>query len=72
MMYVFKSFNPYSTWLIYSSISQDLEAMNDEAIITLRAEMFLAADLDIEENEAGKFAYHKLKLLPEVVRLMQK
>lgn len=46
--------------------------MNDEAIINLRSEMYMAADADIEENEAGKFAYHKLKLLPEVVRLMQK
>ncbi|KAM0752594.1 hypothetical protein T439DRAFT_311266 [Meredithblackwellia eburnea MCA 4105] len=51
---------------------EDLEALNDESIIRLRNDMYLAADADIEENEAGRFAYHKLRLLPQVVQVMQR
>lgn len=51
---------------------QDLDAMNDEAIVLLRNKMFQAADADIEENEANRFAINKLRLLPTVVEMMQK
>lgn len=54
------------------STIQDLEAMNDEAVAKLRVDMFNAADRDIEENEAGRFASHKLRMLPTVVDMMQK
>lgn len=50
----------------------DLEAMNDEAVVRLRNEMFSAADADINENEEGKYAIHKLRMLPTVVDMMQR
>lgn len=53
-------------------VQDDLEMMNDEAIILLRTKMLTACDNDIEENEAGRFAIHKLRMLPEVVGLMRK
>jgi hypothetical protein len=46
--------------------------MNDEAVATLRNKMMTAADRDTEENQMGRPAVHKLRLLPEVVELMQK
>lgn len=46
--------------------------MNDEAVAKLRVDMFNAADRDIEENESGRFASHKLRMLPTVVDMMQK
>ncbi|GAA5920423.1 hypothetical protein JCM1841_003391 [Sporobolomyces salmonicolor] len=51
---------------------EDLEMMNDEAVATLRASMLQAADRDGEENENGRPAIHKLRMLPQVVELMQK
>lgn len=52
--------------------AQDLEMMNDEAVATLRSEMLKAADLDQDENDVGRPAVNKLRLLPRVVDLMQK
>lgn len=46
--------------------------LNDEAIAQMRSKMMVACDNDIEDNEAGRFAIHKLRILPEVVNLMQK
>lgn len=46
--------------------------MNDEAVATLRSEMLRAADEDVEENNLGRPALNKLRLLPKVVDLMQK
>lgn len=46
--------------------------MNDEAVAQLRTDMFHAAEKDIEENNAGRFAVHKLRMLPQVVEIMQK
>lgn len=46
--------------------------MNDEVIAKLREKMLHEADKDIEENETGKYAVHKLRMLPEVVEMMQK
>ncbi|GAA5909074.1 hypothetical protein JCM8208_007423 [Rhodotorula glutinis] len=51
---------------------EDLEMMNDEAVATLRGEMLRAADEDVEENNLGRPALNKLRLLPKVVDLMQK
>ncbi|GAA5873065.1 hypothetical protein JCM8547_000021 [Rhodosporidiobolus lusitaniae] len=51
---------------------EDLEMLNDEAVASLRSEMLNAADRDVEENELGRPAVHKLRLLPKVVDLMQK
>ncbi|BGP44165.1 Transcription factor iws1 [Rhodotorula kratochvilovae] len=51
---------------------EDLEMMNDEAVATLRSEMLRAAEEDIEENNVGRPALNKLRLLPKVVDLMQK
>ncbi|GAA6030504.1 hypothetical protein JCM8097_006178 [Rhodosporidiobolus ruineniae] len=51
---------------------EDLEMLNDELVATLRNQMLNAADRDIEENDLGRPALHKLKLLPQVVELMQK
>jgi len=51
---------------------QDLEMMNDEAVANLRSKMLQAAERDVEENEAGRPAVHKLRMLPQVVDLMQK
>lgn len=51
---------------------QDLEMMNDEAVATLRSKMILAAERDQEDNQDGKPAVHKLRMLPQVVDLMQK
>lgn len=50
----------------------DLDAMNDEAIVRLRNDMYTAADADIDENEHGRFAVHKLRMLQNVVEMMQK
>lgn len=46
--------------------------MNDEAVANLRSKMILAAERDVEDNQDGKPAIHKLKMLPRVVDLMQK
>ena len=46
--------------------------MNDEAVANLRSKMLQAAERDVEENEAGRPAVHKLRMLPQVVDLMQK
>lgn len=46
--------------------------MNDEAVAKLRVDMLNAAERDIEENENGRFASHKLRMLPTVVDMMQK
>lgn len=46
--------------------------MNDEAVATLRTEMLRAADDDVEENNLGRPALNKLRMLPKVVDLMQK
>jgi transcription factor SPN1 len=51
---------------------QDLEMMNDEAVANLRSKMILAAERDVEDNQDGKPAVHKLRMLPQVVDLMQK
>ncbi|GEM11912.1 transcription factor Iws1 [Rhodotorula toruloides] len=51
---------------------EDLEMMNDEAVATLRSEMLKAADLDQDENDVGRPAVNKLRLLSRVVDLMQK
>ncbi|GAA5869505.1 hypothetical protein JCM16303_000493 [Sporobolomyces ruberrimus] len=51
---------------------EDLELMNDEAVANLRSKMILAAERDVEDNQDGKPAIHKLKMLPRVVDLMQK
>ncbi|KAK4700815.1 transcription factor SPN1, partial [Phenoliferia sp. Uapishka_3] len=51
---------------------EDLEAMNDEAIVRLRNDMYTAADADVEENEQGRFAINKLRMLHNVVDMMQK
>ncbi|GAA6061535.1 hypothetical protein JCM10212_002742 [Sporobolomyces blumeae] len=51
---------------------EDIEMMNDEAVATLRSKMLQAADRDIEENDNGRPAVHKLRMLPQVVDLMQK
>ncbi|GAA5977398.1 hypothetical protein JCM5350_002452 [Sporobolomyces pararoseus] len=51
---------------------EDLEMMNDEAVATLRSKMILAAERDQEDNQDGKPAVHKLRMLPQVVDLMQK
>ncbi|GJN94587.1 hypothetical protein Rhopal_007670-T1 [Rhodotorula paludigena] len=51
---------------------EDLDMINDEAVAHLRREMLQAADRDVEENELGRPALHKLRLLPKVVDLMQK
>lgn len=46
--------------------------MNDEAIVKLRIEMMAAAEHDLEDNGAGKYAINKLRMLPRVVEIMQK
>ncbi|GAA6009421.1 hypothetical protein JCM10207_003774 [Rhodosporidiobolus poonsookiae] len=51
---------------------EDLEMLNDEAVAALRSEMMTAADRDTEENELGRPAVHKLRMLAKVVDLMQK
>lgn len=51
---------------------EDLEMLNDEAVATLRKDMLRAADDDREQNELGRPAVNKLKMLPRVVDLMQK
>ena len=51
---------------------EDLEQMNDEAIVRLRNDMYTAVEADIEENEHGRFAVHKLRMLQNVVEMMQK
>lgn len=53
-------------------LPQDLELMNDEAVATLRVDMLTAADRDVEDNEQGRYAVHKLRMLPQVVQMMQK
>ncbi|KAK4047842.1 Transcription factor iws1 [Microbotryomycetes sp. JL201] len=50
----------------------DLEMMNDEAVAKLRVDMLEAAEKDVEDNEQGRYAVHKLRLLPRVVEMMQK
>ncbi|SCZ96069.1 BZ3500_MvSof-1268-A1-R1_Chr8-1g09983 [Microbotryum saponariae] len=50
----------------------DLEAFNDEKVAELRTAMLRAADADITENEAGRYAPNKLRMLPRVVEMMQK
>jgi len=56
----------------FLALQEDLEMLNDEAIAQLRSKMMVACDNDIEDNEAGRFAIHKLRILPDVVNLMQK
>ncbi|KPV72713.1 uncharacterized protein RHOBADRAFT_38826 [Rhodotorula graminis WP1] len=51
---------------------EDLDLMNDEAVATLRSEMLRAADEDVDENNLGRPALNKLRLLPKVVDVMQK
>jgi hypothetical protein len=51
---------------------QILDTMNDEAVARLCQQMFLAVSQDIEENEAGRFAVNKLRMLPLVIEMMQK
>ncbi|GAA5934093.1 transcription factor SPN1 [Sporobolomyces koalae] len=51
---------------------EDLEMMNDEAVANLRNKMILAAERDVEDNQDGKPATHKLRMLPKVIDLMQK
>ncbi|GAA6005327.1 hypothetical protein JCM11491_002659 [Sporobolomyces phaffii] len=51
---------------------EDLEMMNDEAVANLRSRMIVAAERDVEDNQDGKPAVHKLRMLPQVVDLMQK
>lgn len=46
--------------------------MNDEAVAKLRVDMLNAAAQDVEDNESGKYAVNKLRLLPSVVEMMQK
>lgn len=46
--------------------------MNDEAVANLRSRMILAAERDVEDNQDGKPAVHKLRMLPQVIELMQK
>lgn len=53
-------------------MQDDLEMLNDEAIDRMKKDMMTAAERDVEDNEAGRFAVHKLRLLPQVVNLMQK
>ncbi|KAI5481908.1 transcription factor Iws1 [Pseudohyphozyma bogoriensis] len=50
----------------------DLEAFNDEMVVRLRMDMLAAAEKDVDENEAGRFAVNKLRMLQEVVDAMQK
>ncbi|GAA5913226.1 transcription factor SPN1 [Sporobolomyces salmoneus] len=51
---------------------EDIEMMNDEAVANLRSRMILAAERDVEDNQDGKPAVHKLRMLPQVIELMQK
>ncbi|GAA5887017.1 hypothetical protein JCM6882_009417 [Rhodosporidiobolus microsporus] len=51
---------------------EDLEMLNDEAVAKMRSSMMTACDQDLEENELGRPAVHKLRLLPQVVEIMQK
>ncbi|GAA5833536.1 hypothetical protein JCM11251_003521 [Rhodosporidiobolus azoricus] len=51
---------------------EDLEMLNDEAVAQMRMQMMSACDRDLEENELGRPAVHKLRLLPKVVDIMQK
>lgn len=51
---------------------EDLEMLNDEAVASLRKDMLRAAEEDFEQNNLGRPAVYKLKMLPRVVELMQK
>ena len=46
--------------------------MNDEAVAGMRGEMINAAQNDADENEKGRPAVHKLRMLPLVIEMMQK
>lgn len=50
----------------------DLEQMADQEIDDMRRRMAQAAELDNEGRKRGEPARHKLKLLPEVVTLLNK
>jgi len=50
----------------------DLEAMNDEEISRLKKDMLIAVERDLEENENGRPAVYKLRMLDSVVDMMQK
>lgn len=51
---------------------QDLDLMNDVMVAELRRDMDTAAEQDIDQNERGSFAFHKLKMLDRVVDTLQK
>lgn len=51
---------------------QDLDLMNDQMVTKLRQDMETAANEDIDENERGSFAFHKLQMLDRVVETLQK
>lgn len=46
--------------------------MNDEVVVDLRKRMIVAAEDDTRTNNEGRPAIQKLKLLNEVVEMMQK
>lgn len=46
--------------------------MNDQMVTKLRQDMETAANEDIDENERGSFAFHKLQMLDRVVETLQK
>lgn len=50
----------------------DLEALQDDAIARLRDEMRAAAIRDVESISQGEPALHKVRLLPEVVKILQR
>lgn len=46
--------------------------MNDEEISRLKKDMLIAVERDLEENENGRPAVYKLRMLDSVVDMMQK
>lgn len=50
----------------------DLDQMADQEIEDMRKRMAMAAEADNEGRKRGEPAFHKLKLLPEVVSLLNK
>ncbi|KAJ5902100.1 Transcription factor IIS N-terminal [Penicillium taxi] len=52
--------------------SLDLEAMLDKEIEDMRKRMALAAEMDANSRQQGEPAVQKLKLLPEVLRLLSR
>jgi transcription factor SPN1 len=56
----------------HANMLQDLEEMFDEEIATLKIKMEQACEADNLAREKGQPAIHKLKMLPEVVALLNR